>query len=572
VETNELHNIILEQLRSKQPLWSNWMIGEKIGSGAYSSVYKITAERSGRVDTAAMKVEPIVPSENAMRDEERKKRSIELKRELVINESNIMHKLKHCPNIVAYEDESFFDLVIDGKVEGCYFCLRMEYLSCLGDLLKQKGAFELSEMNIRRLASDIANGIKAAHDMGIIHRDIKPSNFFLDPQSGIFKLGDFNISKETEFTRTFAGTNGYLAPEVYKAKSDIGEYYTNLADIYSFGICLYVLMNDLYMPFEREYNIPSEEAIDMRIHGRPLPPPANCSAAFANIILRACAYERRDRYQSIDELILDLKRLAKVPVRPAPQPNEQNYHSPAPQRPEVYEQQRPDEARQRQEKYAPKTTIGAFNPVPLIAFILSMLVLAGLGIAIFLLLNDSSNSPLQPITSITASKDSVNIDIKENVEITEVECPDVIKTDSLEPMFGYKFSTELLSSDSSLILYVNDGSGDELQWDAPKGVTVTAERQQSAYMVTIDATDSYGYDQDTFVKFYSADKKVTCKVDVHIRNTGPFKEDIHLTSSDPDIISFNENNKYSIHGEGDVTLNWMYGDQVKYSKDVKIIK
>ncbi len=146
METNELHNIILEQLRSKQPLWSNWMIGEKIGSGAYSSVYKITAERSGRVDTAAMKVEPIVPSENAMRDEERKKRSIELKRELVINESNIMHKLKHCPNIVAYEDESFFDLVIDGKVEGCYFCLRMEYLSCLGDLLKQKGAFYHSKL------------------------------------------------------------------------------------------------------------------------------------------------------------------------------------------------------------------------------------------------------------------------------------------------------------------------------------------------------------------------------------------------------------------------------------------
>ena len=49
METNELHNIILEQLLSKQPLWSNWMIGEKIGSGAYSSVYKITAERSGRV-------------------------------------------------------------------------------------------------------------------------------------------------------------------------------------------------------------------------------------------------------------------------------------------------------------------------------------------------------------------------------------------------------------------------------------------------------------------------------------------------------------------------------------------
>ena len=575
METNELHNIILEQLRQKQPLWSNWMIGEKIGSGAYSSVYKITAERSGRVDTAAMKVEPIVPSENAMRDEERKKRSIELKRELVINESNIMHKLKHCQNIVAYEDESFFDLVIDGKVEGCYFCLRMEYLSCLGDLLKRKGAFELSEVNIRRLASDIANGIKAAHDMGIIHRDIKPSNFFLDEQSGIFKLGDFNISKETEYTRTFAGTNGYLAPEVYKAKSDTGEYYTRLADIYSFGICLYVLMNDLYMPFEREYNIPSEEAIDMRIHGRALPPPVNCSAAFSNIILRACAYERRDRYQSIDELILDLKRLEKVPVRPYSQVNAPNYPQPYQQRPEAavqYAQPHQQEMQPRQEQYARKTVIGAFNPVPLIAFILSMLVLAGLGIAIFLLLNDSSNSPLQPITSITASRDSIDIAIRENVEITEVECPDVIKLDSLEPMFGYKFSTELISSDSSLILYVNDGSDDELQWDAPQGITVSAARNESAYNITIDATDSYGSDLDSAVTFYSGDRKVSCRVDVHVRNTGPFKEDIRLSSSDPSVISFNENNKFILHGAGNVTVSWLYGDDVKYSKDVKVIK
>lgn len=572
METNELHNLILEQLRQKQPLWSNWMIGEKIGSGAYSSVYKITAERSDRVDTAAMKVEPIVPSENAMRDEERKKRSVELKRELVINESNIMHKLKHCPNIVAYEDESFFDLVIDGKVEGCYFCLRMEYLSCLGDLLKRKGAFELSETNVRRLASDIANGIKAAHDMGIIHRDIKPSNFFLDEQSGVFKLGDFNISKETEFTRTFAGTNGYLAPEVYKSKSDLGEYYTNLADIYSFGICLYVLMNDLYMPFEREYNIPSEEAIDMRIHGRALPPPVNCSAAFSNIILRACAYERRDRYQSIDEMILDLKRLEKVPVRPLVQAVRPDRPAMVQQRPDAAYEQRPRQEMQHGPQYARKTVIGAFNPVPLIAFILSMLVLAGLGIAVFMLLNDSANSPLQPITDIRASKGSISIDIKENVEITEVECPDVIKLDSLEPMFGYKFSTELLSSDSSLILYVNDGSEDELQWDAPQGITVSAERNESAYNVTVDATDSYGSDMDSAITFYNGDRKVSCRVEVHVRNTGPFKEDIKLTSSDPSVISFNENNKFILHGEGNVTVNWVYGDDVKYSKDVKVTK
>ncbi|MBQ1518591.1 MAG: serine/threonine-protein kinase [Ruminococcus sp.] len=568
METNELHNIILEQLRQKQPLWSNWMIGERIGSGAYSAVYKITAERSGRVDTAAMKVEPIVPSESAMRDEERKKRSIESKRELVINESNIMHKLKHCPNIVAYEDESFFDLIIDGKAEGCYFCLRMEYLSCLGDLLKKKGAFELSETNIRRLASDIANGIRAAHDMGIIHRDIKPSNFFLDENSGVFKLGDFNISKETEYTRTFAGTNGYLAPEVYKAKSNAGEYYTKLADIYSFGICLYVLMNDLYMPFEREYNISAEEAIDLRIQGRELPPPVNCSAGLANIILRACAYDRRDRYQSIDELILDLKRLEKVPVRPYQQINSP-FHQPAPQQ-NINHPQHSSE--QRQEKYARKTAISAFNPVPLIAAIITMLVLAGLGAAVLLLLNGDTSPSVTPITSIRSNADSIDIAIHENVEITEVECPDTIRLDSKDPMFGYKYSTELVSSDSSLVLYVNDDSDNTLCWDSPEGISVSAVRRGNEYSVTLDATDSFGTDKDTAVIFYNDSRDVSCKVDVHIRNTGPFKDDIRLSSSDPSVISFSENDKFSLNGTGNVTINWMYGGEIKYSKDIKVEK
>lgn len=572
MDTNELHNIILEQLKLKQPLWSNWIIGEQIGSGAYSMVYKITAERSGRTDVAAMKVEPIVPSESAMLDEERRIRSIEMKRELVINESNIMHKLKQCPNIVSYEDESFFDLEIDGKHEGCYFCLRMEYLSCLGDLLKKKGSFDLSETNIRRLAADIANGIKAAHDMGIIHRDLKPSNFFLDEESGTFKLGDFNISKETEYTRTFAGTNGYLAPEVYKAKSNVGEYYTKSADIYSFGISLYVLMNDLYMPFEREFRISADDAIDLRVQGRPLEPPANCSAAFGNIILKACAYERRDRYQSIDELIRDLKRLEKVPVRPYH--SGQNYGTAAdaatpriniPPQPPVQMQEQP------QPKYAKESRFGAFNPVPLIALLLSLLVAAALGIAFYMLLSNEGETYVTPITSLSANKDTIDIALKENVEITEVECPDVVALDSLEPMFGYKYSTELISSDSSLILYVNDGANEELLWTAPDGINISAEHKDNAYYVTVDATDSYGRDQDGAVTFYSADKTAMCKVDVHVRNTGPFKEDVELSSSDPDVISFNDN-KFQLTGAGKTTVYWSYGGEVKFSKEIEVVK
>ena len=577
METNELHNIILQQLKEKQPLWSNWMIGEKIGSGAYSMVYKITAERSGRTDTAAMKVEPLVPSESAMHDEKRRKRSIEMKKELVVNESNIMHKLKQCPNIVSYEDESFFDLIIDGKNEGCYFCLRMEYLSCLGDLLKKKDGFQLSETNIRKLALDIANGIKAAHDMGIIHRDLKPSNFFLDEESGTYKLGDFNISKETEFTRTFAGTNGYLAPEVYKAKSNINEYYTKSADIYSFGISLYVLMNEMYMPFEREFRISAEKAIDLRAQGRPLELPSGCSAAFGNIILKACAYERRDRYHSIDEMIRDLERLEKVPVRPYKQHKGRNGKAaeaatPRVELPQPQPRPQPQPQIQPQPKYSKGGGIGAFNPVPLIALVLSLLVAGALGIAVYMFLSTETEKYAEPITSITANKETIDIALKENVEITEVECPDVIKLDSLEPMFGYKYSTELISSDSSLILYVNEGAEEELQWNAPDGITVKPQHVGDAFYVTIDATDSYRRDQDGTVMFYSADKTVVCKVDVHIRNTGPFKEDVELSSSDPSVISFSENNKFMLNSTGKATVYWKYGGDVKFSKDIEIVK
>ena len=71
---------------------------------------------------------------------------------------------------------------------------------------------------------------------------------------------------------------------------------------------------------------------------------------------------------------------------------------------------------------------------------------------------------------------------------------------------------------------------------------------------------------------YGASRKASCKVQVHVRNTGPFKDDIKLTSSDPSVISFNENNKFVLHGEGNATVYWMYGDDVKYSKDIKVIK
>lgn len=286
----------------KQPLWENWYIVEELGSGASSVVYRIEAKRENRTDVSALKVEPITLDDVMYLDEDRKKAYLEKKRQAAVNETTIMYKLKKCPYIVGYEDETIMKLQ---NTEGYVLLIRMEYLTCLQTMVKEK-RFDRSEANVLKLAADIGSGLKAAHDNGIIHRDVKPANFFVS-EDNVYKLGDFNISKSSASARSFAGTEGYIAPEIYKAKQSVDNSYTNQADIYSLGICIYQLMNDYCFPFEDGCLV--EEAIDRRMNGDQLPPPKNASPEFAAIILKACAYDPKDRYQSAEEMVNDINAL-----------------------------------------------------------------------------------------------------------------------------------------------------------------------------------------------------------------------------------------------------------------------
>lgn len=291
----------------RQPLWENWYIKERIGSGSFSVVYRIEAKRQNRTDVSALKIQPIVADDMLFVDEQRKRSYIENKRKSVENESEIMCKLKDCPNIVTYEDESTRELIINGKSEGYYFLMRMELLDNVYSLIK-KQKIVLSEKNVLKLASDIGNGIKAAHDKNIIHRDIKPENLFVS-KNGVYKLGDFNISKQAVSTRSLAGTGTYMAPEVYRVSGNPYGSYTAQADIYSFGLCLYQMMNDGMLPFEE--NLFGEEAVEKRMSGVPLPPPKNVSEKFSYIILKACAFNPQERYSSINDMLYDLENLSQ---------------------------------------------------------------------------------------------------------------------------------------------------------------------------------------------------------------------------------------------------------------------
>ena len=296
---SDIHEIIKNQI--KQPLWDNWYIKGELGRGATGVVYRIEARRENRTDVSALKVEPIIADESVYVDEVRRREYLERKRREAENETTIMYKLRSSPNIVLYEDESIKPLIVDNKQIGYYIMIRMEYLNCLQKLMKNR-MFDASEKNVLKLAIDIGSGIKAAHELGVIHRDVKPGNFFVS-DSGVYKLGDFNISKKSVSTRSFAGTEGYIAPEIYYARYG-SDGYTKQADIYSFGISLYCMMNNYQFPFGDMY-LP-EEAIERRMKGENLPRPKNASVAFAKVILKACAFNTADRYQNMTNMLRDL--------------------------------------------------------------------------------------------------------------------------------------------------------------------------------------------------------------------------------------------------------------------------
>ncbi len=161
------------------------------------------------------------------------------------------------------------------------------------------------EQELLKLAYDIGTALKRAHDRNVLHRDVKLENVFYSEKNKRYKLGDFGIAKKTVdgFAGTIAFTKGYAAPEV--RTSD--ERYDNTADIYSFGMMLYVLANGIKFPDSKTYNVNSGMQYEP---GYIVPfPENNISEDLYYVIARACMYDADQRYQSMDDMILDIEKI-----------------------------------------------------------------------------------------------------------------------------------------------------------------------------------------------------------------------------------------------------------------------
>lgn len=289
----------------------NWKVEKLLGEGSFGKVYKIVKQEFGQTFEAALKVIDIPQTESEIKtiksegfDDDAVKDYFRSVAENIVQESQLMYKLKGNSNIVSYEDH-----IVEEKSDGIGYTIyiRMELLTPFIDFLNEN-TFTVAD--VIKLGIDICKALEVCKQYNIVHRDIKPENIFIS-DTGDYKLGDFGIAKEIEKTTGMSkkGTYTYVAPEVFK-----GEAYNSSVDIYSLGVVMYRLLNNNRTPFlptnTTQIKVTDKEQANMRrLRGEPIPKPCNADDNLSRIILKACAYNPIDRFNSPSEMRIELESL-----------------------------------------------------------------------------------------------------------------------------------------------------------------------------------------------------------------------------------------------------------------------
>ncbi len=258
---------------------------EKIGTGGMSDVYKAKDHKLNRF--VAVKVLKQEFSENA---------NFVSKFRI---EAQAAAGLAH-PNIVNVYDV--------GEEEGIYYIV-MELVEgiTLKKYIEKKARLSVKEAV--SIAIQVSMGIEAAHNNHIIHRDIKPQNIIISKE-GKVKVTDFGIAKaatSNTITSNVMGSVHYTSPEQAR-----GGYSDEKSDIYSLGITMFEMLTGR-VPFNGETTV----AIAIKHIQEEMPSPrdyvAEIPVSVEQIVFKCCQKSPDRRYQSMGDLIVDLKRSLMTP-------------------------------------------------------------------------------------------------------------------------------------------------------------------------------------------------------------------------------------------------------------------
>jgi tetratricopeptide (TPR) repeat protein/TolB-like protein len=246
--TPQTHHNFFGPLAPGTSFGNRYRIIRLLGAGGMGAVYQAWDDELG--EAVALKViRPEANDPDAVRGLERR-----FKRELVLARQ-VTHK-----NVVRIHDL--------GEIGGIKY-LTMPYIqgSDLAAFLRREGKLPLPRA--MAIARQIAMGLQAAHEAGVVHRDLKPANVMLDSEDRAIIM-DFGIARSISggaaagtVAGAVVGTLEYMAPE-----QAMGRTVDHRADIYAFGLILYDML------VGRRPSARAESAVAAlleRIH-RPLPP------------------------------------------------------------------------------------------------------------------------------------------------------------------------------------------------------------------------------------------------------------------------------------------------------------
>jgi eukaryotic-like serine/threonine-protein kinase len=288
ITKNQAHRVINSIKESRGSTAAHqipgYMVLGKLGAGAMAVVYKARQLSLDRI--VAIKVLPKRFTENQEYVER------------FYKEGKAAGKLNH-PNIVQAVDV--------GEANGHHYFV-MEYVegkTLYDDLSAGKVYGEIEAINV---IIQVAEALKHAHSVGLIHRDVKPKNIMINKE-GIVKLADMGLARQTtdfeaakmEKGKAY-GTPYYISPEQIRGEIDVDER----ADIYGLGATFYHLVTGR-VPFMADDPM---EVMRKHLRDELIPPDhlnTSLSAGVSEVIEVMMAKNKKDRYNSVEELLVDLK-------------------------------------------------------------------------------------------------------------------------------------------------------------------------------------------------------------------------------------------------------------------------
>ena len=258
---------------------NRYEILEKVGTGGMSDVFKARDHKLGRLVAIKFLKQEFCEDKNFVSNFQVEAQSA----------AALVH-----PNVVSVYDVN--------ETGGVYYIV-MEYVDgiTLKKYISINGRLPVKEAT--SIAIQVAQGMEAAHNAGIVHRDIKPQNVLIS-REGKIKVTDFGIARATTANTISAdvlGSAQYISPEQARGdKVDIR------SDIYSFGIVFYEMVTGT-LPFDGD----SPVAIVLK-HIQERVPPAGeivpgVPSSVEKIIEKCTQKKPEKRYQKVSFLLSDLK-------------------------------------------------------------------------------------------------------------------------------------------------------------------------------------------------------------------------------------------------------------------------